>query len=133
VKKFLAALALVGLLIAGLFVPSGDSLEFHTVDDLVYTMDGFQIDLHPPPVRVQLEITGMELADQLRWLVPGSDRTVQFGNGRIIVRATTVRHLAVRAAIAARRLRNETCQSIAVGIYHLKTTLPKKLFGMITA
>jgi len=133
VKKCLASLLAVALLFGSLFVPTGDRLEFYEVEDLVYTMDSFpRIDLNPPPVQVEMLIIGSELADQLGWLVPGSDRIVEFGNGMIIVRATTLQHLAVRAAIAARRFRNETCQSIAVAVYHLKTTLPKKLFGMIT-
>jgi hypothetical protein len=132
VKKLLALPILVALLISSLFLPTGDRLEFFDVDDLVYTMDGFSIDLDPPPVYADVLITGMELADELGWLVPGGDRTVQFGNGMIIVRGTEVQLLAVRTAIAGRRRRNQACQAIVVGIYHLKTTLPKKLFGMIT-
>ena len=132
-KKFFGAVVLVALLIGGLFVPTGDRLELYPVSDVVYTMaDWPTVDLNPPPVQVEMYVTGFELADQLGWLVPGDDRTVQFQNEMIIVRGTTFQHLAVRAAIAARRLRNQTCQTIAVAIYHAKTTLPKRLFGMIT-
>jgi hypothetical protein len=134
VKRILAVPLLALLLVGGLHLPTGDHLEFYDVKDLVYTMDNFKmIDLNPPPVYADVLITGMELADQLAPLVPGDDRMVEFQNGYLIVRATTLQHLSVRGALALRSLRNVTFQFMTVGIYHLKTTLPNKLFGMITA
>ena len=129
-------LVLVALLIGALFLPTEERCEMVDVSDVIYSVSSFPtIDLNPPPVQVEMAITGRQLVDQLGWLVPGAgpDRAVLLlENDLILVSGTTFQRFAVRAAVAGRRFRNETCQSIAVGIYHLKTTLPKKLFGMIT-
>ena len=136
-RKLLAALVLIALPIGALFLPTGERCEMVDVSEVIYSVSSFPtIDLDPPPVQVEMAITGRELVDQLGWLVPGTgpDRAVLLlENDMILVSGTTFQRFAVRTAVAGRRLRNETCQAIAVGIYHLKTTLPKKLFGILFA
>lgn len=131
-RKFWSGLVLVALLIGALFLPTGDTLECYDVEELVYGMGRCKIGLEPPPVEVNLQIFGRDLADQLRWLVPGSNRIVTFSNDCIIVRATTIQHAAVQACIQARRWRNRSVQALAVCAFHVKTALSKRLFGMIT-
>jgi hypothetical protein len=133
VKKAVVSVVttVVGLIVA-LHLPTGDSLEFYEVEETVYSFDTFSIDLHPPPVEIDLRITGMDLADQLRWLVPGRNHCVEFQNGYLIVRATNANHVLIRACLDGRRLRNRMIQSAAVAAWNAKTTLCEKVFGMIT-
>jgi hypothetical protein len=77
-------------------------------------MDTFNIDLHPPPVEINLSITGMELADHLRWLARGRDRCVEFQNGCLIIRGTAIQHGVHRAFLEARRFRSRAVQFVAV-------------------
>ena len=138
----------VGLVLAGvllvlgtsLHLPSDPRLELYEVQDLVYDLPDFpSVDISlatkdpvDPILHVDLILLGSELADRLQPLVPGSDVPVQFQNGLIIVRGTSAQHVAVRAALAAHRVRNSAVTSIIDGISRAKAALRAKLFGMIT-
>ena len=133
VKKFVGALVLVALLIGGLFVPTGDRVEFYDVEEMVSCLHFHcKMGLQPPPVKVDLRIDGVDLANQLRCLVPGSGRIVRLSDDFIIVRGTAYQHVAVRATIGARRFRNRSAQWLACRAFHVKRALCEKVFGMIT-
>ena len=75
---------------------------------------------------------GEDLARRLGPLVPGADVPVQFQNGLLIVRGTSLQHLAVRAALTTHRARNLAGTTIIDGISRAKAALQARLFGMIT-
>jgi len=126
--------------LALLHLPSDRRLELYDVQDLVYNFTGFpSVDISlatsdpvDPIFEVNLIMIGSDLASRFQPLVPGSDVPVQFQNGLLIVRGTTAQHLAVRAALAAHRIRNSVVTSIIDGISHAKAALQVSLFGMIT-
>src|SRR6516164_5683090 len=86
----------------------------------------------PPGVEIDLRVTGIELADHLRWLVPGRDRQVEVQNGCRNVRGTATQDAVLRSCLEARRFRDRAVQSAASWAWNAKTTLSRKVFGMIT-
>jgi hypothetical protein len=141
VKPLAAALAAFLLaFLAALQVPSNRRLELYDVQDLVYNFSDFPTidiilatsDPVEPVFEANLIMLGRDLASRLQPLVPDSDVPVQFQNGLLIVRGTMAQHLAVRAALAAQRLRNSAVTSTIDGISRAKAALQTKLFGMIT-
>ena len=104
---FLAILAILYTCAStALNLPGPVTLELYDVQDMVYMMDRhLEVDLTSDssstvPNTVEYW-TQLDLADETRLLVPGArsgdrGRSVEAQNGLLIVRATTIQHLAVR-------------------------------------
>ena len=124
--------------LTALHLPTPPRLELYDVGDLTYSLGGFPgVDISlatkPPPIwEADLMMTGDDLATRLRPLVPGDEATVQFQNGMLIVRGTSLQHLTIRTALFAHRSRNAAISWAIDGISGVKAALCAKVFGMIT-
>jgi hypothetical protein len=143
VKKTAAIVALLLLAAGGgLLLPTGNSLELYDVQDITYSLNDFGggvdislagSDTHEDPICV----TGFELVERLTAIIPGlwgvdDDRTIQFQNGMIIVRATAAQHAVIRSYLALHRVAVNRFASMNASITRAKIRLWGRLFGMIT-
>jgi hypothetical protein len=132
----LAVVAGVGWLL--LRIPGRTRLELYDVQDLVYGMNDFpSVDIslaRNPNGYDPVSITGMELAERICFLLPGSndgkdDEQIGFGNGMIIARTTGIKQAAVYGIIATHRF----CDHFLLALHSHDAEIQRALSKLLPA